>query len=366
MPSALPLLLMTSALIFGTTLTLSSSHWLLAWVGLEINTIAILPLLTKQPHPRAVEAAMKYFMIQLTASGTLLFACILNAWLTGEWAISQEFLTVPGIIAVIALALKVGLAPLHAWLPEILQGLTLTIGMLLVTWQKIAPIALLYQMNLDSPKLFTALALMSTIMGAWGALNQTQLRKILAYSSIAHLGWVVLIMQYSAPLAILTLAVYFILTIPTFLIFNWKKALSINTLAASSIKTPTLILLIPLVLLSLGGLPPLTGFMPKLLTLAELVKQNLPMLATIIALTALLSLFFYFRVMSAVALCMAPHISASLAPSRTDSPKYQLALMSIITAALLLIPLCPSVSTLALVDASNSALEYKDTLLMNT
>lgn len=343
MPHPTLLLFLVSTLIFGTTLAFTSSHWLLAWIGLEINTIAILPLLAKQYHPRAIEAALKYFIIQITASSTLLFACTLNAWLTGQWAITQDFLPVPGTIAIIALTLKMGLAPLHAWLPEVLQGLDLTVGIIVLTWQKLAPLALLYQMNLNSPELFTALALISTVMGAWGALNQTQLRKILAYSSITHLGWIILILQYSPPLALLALLIYFVLTIPAFLILDWKKALSINSLAVSSTKTPILLVLISLVLLSLGGLPPLTGFIPKLLTLLELVKQNLPILATIIALTALLSLYFYFRLMNAVALFISPNISASVAPYEYNFYKNKLPLMIVFTASLLFAPLCPSI-----------------------
>nr|YP_009990374.1 NADH dehydrogenase subunit 2 [Zeugopterus punctatus]QNM99546.1 NADH dehydrogenase subunit 2 [Zeugopterus punctatus] len=333
------------ALGFGTILTLTSTHWFLGWMGLEIATIAILPLLAGDHHPRATEAALKYFMIQISAASLLLFACLLNAWLTGEWGISQETHPIPASMIIIALALKMGLSPLHAWLPEVLQGLKLTIAMVVVTWQKLAPIALLYQMELNNPLLFSSLAIMSMITGAWGALNQTQLRKILAYSSIAHLGWVVLILQFSTPLALLALFTYFILTIALFLILNWKTTLSINALASSSAKTPLLMVLTPLVLLSLGGLPPLTGFAPKWLTLLELTKQSLPLLAVVAALTSLLSLYFYFRLMIAAALFMAPSITAYFVPSRLPSLNFKLPAMAFVTAAILLMPVCPTLFT---------------------
>jgi len=89
----------------------------------------------------------------------------------------------------LALALKVGLAPAHFWLPEVLQGLDLTTGLILSTWQKLAPFALIVQVapSVNSYLMIT-LGLASTFIGGWGGLNQTQLRKILAYSSIAHLG----------------------------------------------------------------------------------------------------------------------------------------------------------------------------------
>lgn len=84
--------------------------------------------------------------------------------------------------------MKVGLAPTHFWLPEVLQGLDLTTGLILSTWQKVAPFALLLQIPHHNPTLLVILGLLSTLIGGWGGLNQTQLRKILAYSSIAHLG----------------------------------------------------------------------------------------------------------------------------------------------------------------------------------
>lgn len=88
----------------------------------------------------------------------------------------------------IALGLKIGLAPLHIWLPEVLQGLDLTTGLIISTWQKLAPFAILAQLSAHASPILIAIGLLSTLVGGWGGLNQTQLRKILAYSSIAHLG----------------------------------------------------------------------------------------------------------------------------------------------------------------------------------
>nr|BAV13876.1 NADH dehydrogenase subunit-2 [Paralichthys olivaceus] len=330
----------------GTTITFASSHWLLAWMGLEINTLAIIPLMAQHHHPRAVEATTKYFLTQATAAATLLFASMTNAWLTGQWDIQQMTHPLATTMIIIALALKIGLAPMHSWLPEVLQGLDLTTGLILSTWQKLAPFALLMQIQLDNPTPLIILGLTSTLVGGWGGLNQTQLRKILAYSSIAHLGWMMLILQFSPLLALLALITYLIMTSSVFLIFKMNKATTINALAISWTKTPILTALIPLVLLSLGGLPPLTGFMPKWFILQELTKQDLATLATLAALTALLSLYFYLRLSYAMTLTMAPNNLTGTTPWRFSSPQLTLPLAISSTTATLLLPLAPA--TLAL------------------
>nr|WNH17214.1 NADH dehydrogenase subunit 2 [Kyphosus sectatrix] len=333
----------------GTTITFASSHWLLAWMGLEMNTLAIIPLMAQHHHPRAVEATTKYFLAQATAAAMLLFASTTNAWLTGQWDIQQMSHPLPITMITLALALKIGLAPVHSWLPEVLQGLDLTTGLLLSTWQKLAPFALLLQIQPTNSTILIMLGLLSTLVGGWGGLNQTQLRKILAYSSIAHLGWMILVLQFSPSLTFLTLLTYFIMTFSTFLVFKINKSTNINTLATSWAKTPALTALTPLVLLSLGGLPPLTGFMPKWLILQELTKQDLAPTATLAALTALLSLYFYLRLSYAITLTMSPNNLTGTTPWRLPSAQLSMPLALSTTATLLLLPLTPAtVALLAL------------------
>nr|QDC33637.1 NADH dehydrogenase subunit 2 [Uranoscopus cognatus] len=336
------LIFLLLALGLGTTLTLMSSHWLLAWMGIEINTLAAIPIMARHHHPRATEAATKYFLAQATAAAMLLFAATTNAWLTGQWDIHQAMHPIPNALMIIALAMKIGLAPTHAWLPQVLQGLDLTTGLLLSTWQKLAPFALLIQVYPNNTPLMIILGLTSSLVGGWGGLNQTQLRKILAYSSIAHLGWMTLVMHFSPSLSVLTLLIYFIMTSSTFLVFKLNNSTNISTLAISWTKTPTLTALAPLLLLSLGGLPPLTGFMPKLLILQELTKQNLILAATIIAMSALLSLFFYLRLTYVMALTISPNNLIGTSPWRLRPYKMTLPMTILISLSLLLLPLTPT------------------------
>nr|ADP37355.1 NADH dehydrogenase subunit 2 [Etheostoma swaini] len=330
----------------GTTITFASSHWLLAWMGLEMNTLAIIPLMAQHHHPRAVEATTKYFLTQATAAAMLLFASTTNAWLTGQWDIQQMTHPFPSTLIILALALKIGLAPVHSWLPEVLQGLDLTTGLVLSTWQKLAPFALLVQVQPASPTILIAFGLASTLIGGWGGLNQTQLRKILAYSSIAHLGWMIIVLQFSPSLTLLTLLTYLVMTLSTFLVFKLNKSTSINMLATSWAKAPALTALTPLILLSLGGLPPLTGFMPKWLILQELAKQDLAPTATLAAMSALLSLYFYLRLSYAMTLTMSPNNLTGTTPWRLQHSQSTLPLAVATAATLFLLPLTPGVVAL--------------------
>nr|UFK32293.1 NADH dehydrogenase subunit 2 [Sitta magna] len=301
-------LIFTTSLLLGTTITISSNHWVLAWTGLEINTLAILPLISKSHHPRAVEAATKYFLVQAAASALVLFSSMTNAWHTGQWDISQLTHPISCLILTSAIAIKLGLAPFHFWFPEVLQGSPLITGLLLSTAMKFPPITLLFMTSQSlNPTLLTTMAILSTALGGWMGLNQTQTRKILAFSSISHLGWMAIIIPYSPKLALLNFYLYTLMTAAVFLTLNSMKVLKLSTLMTSWTKSPTLGAILLLTLLSLAGLPPLTGFLPKWLIIQELTKQEMALAATIISLLSLLSLFFYLRLAYCSTITLPPH-----------------------------------------------------------
>nr|YP_004221810.1 NADH dehydrogenase subunit 2 [Jenkinsia sp. CL54]BAJ54169.1 NADH dehydrogenase subunit 2 [Jenkinsia sp. CL54] len=341
------LMLVLSSLGLGTALTFSSSHWLLAWMGLEINTLAMLPLMARHHHPRAVEATTKYFLTQATAAAIILFASLSNSWFTGQWTITELSDPLSASIATMGLALKIGLAPLHFWLPEVLQGIPLLEGLILSTWQKLAPFALILQLSTATPPvLLTSLALVSALMGGWGGINQTQLRKLLAYSSTAHLGWMIVVCQLAPPLTLLALFTYIFMTSAAFLTFYSLSVTKTFSLAQSWTKFPALTALACLVMLSLGGLPPLTGFMPKWFILKELVDQAFPIAATLIALSALLSLYFYLRLTYLATLTLSPHTVPATSPWIVCLTPLPFPLPLFLMATFTLLPLSPTILTL--------------------
>nr|YP_003345412.1 NADH dehydrogenase subunit 2 [Robinsia catherinae]BAI53212.1 NADH dehydrogenase subunit 2 [Robinsia catherinae] len=346
-PLALSIMIMSLGL--GTTITFMSSHWLLAWMGLEINTLAIIPLMSKHHHPRAVEASTKYFLTQATAAALILFSATSNAWITGMWEIQQMTNQTTILVMTLALGLKLGIAPMHFWLPEVLQGLDLITGLVLSTWQKLAPMALIYQLSQEiNQEVLVLLGLLSVLVGGWGGLNQTQLRKILAYSSIAHMGWMVVVLKFSPNLMLMNLAIYMVMTSAAFMTLNTMPATKINTMALAWTKTPIIMVLTTTILLSLGGLPPLTGFMPKWLIIQELTKQDLPLTATMMAMAALLSLFFYLRLCYASSLTVFPNTNNTKTPWRTSPMKKTLPLSIMAIMATMMLPITPAVMAMTM------------------
>nr|ABG56763.1 NADH dehydrogenase subunit 2 [Odorrana cf. chloronota FMNH 265934] len=337
------MIIFITSLAMGTIITLSSYHWLLAWIGLEINTLALLPLMTKTPHPRAIEAATKYFLTQAAASALMLFSCLINALQTGEWGINSPANLMINPLS-IALMMKLGLAPLHFWLPEVLQGISLSTGLILSTWQKIPPMILLFQVSCNiNLNLVVILSLASILIGGWGGIGQTQLRKIMAFSSIGHLGWIILILKFNPQLSLFSFTLYIIMTTAMFLSLIALSSTKMSQVSTSWTKNPALTTTTMLILLSLAGLPPLTGFLPKMLIILELAKQNMVILATLAMLASLLALFFYLRLTYIITLTLSPNTHSSLITWRTSTKPY---LMSAIvnTMALILLPLAPTIT----------------------
>nr|ACD42810.1 NADH dehydrogenase subunit 2 [Uma notata notata] len=334
--------ILISSLATGTVITASSHHWLMAWIGLEMNTLAIIPMISKKHHPRATEAATKYFLTQAAASAMILFASTMNAWHTGTWDIINMTDPTANTLLTMALAMKLGLAPMHFWLPEVLQGSTMKTAMIITTWQKLAPMALILitSNNLSTTTLLT-MGMLSTLLGGWAGLNQTQTRKIMAYSSIAHLGWMAAITSIMPNILVLNLTLYLLMTTSMFFTLILLNSKNIKDMATSTTTSTTTTAISMLVLLSLGGLPPLTGFMPKWLILEELTMQNLTTTASVLALSALLSLFFYLRLSYSTTITLAPNTTTMKHKWRFKPTNNTLLLTLTLPMSLLMLPLTP-------------------------
>nr|AAQ09181.1 NADH dehydrogenase subunit 2 [Sceloporus utiformis] len=334
--------ILISSLASGTIITASSNHWLMAWIGLEMNTLAIIPLISKQHHPRATEATTKYFLTQAAASALILFSSTMNAWHTGTWDILNSTNQLANILLTMALAMKLGLAPMHFWLPEVLQGTTTKMALTITTWQKLAPMALMYQTsnNLSTTTMLT-MGMISAMLGGWAGLNQTQTRKIMAFSSIAHLGWMATIITISPKILLLNLLFYLTMTTSTFLTLILLNSKTIKDMMTSWTTSPVISSLTMLMLLSLGGLPPLTGFMPKWLILEELTTQNLTTTATIMALSSLLSLFFYMRLSYTSSITLSPNTTTTTYKWRFKHTTNTLLLTLTLPLSLLMLPMTP-------------------------
>nr|QGN04996.1 NADH dehydrogenase subunit 2 [Threskiornis aethiopicus] len=338
-------LVFSLSLVLGTTITISSNHWMMAWTGLEINTLAIIPLISKSHHPRAVEAAIKYFLVQAAASALVLFSSMTNAWFTGQWDITQLNHPTSSLLVTTAIAMKLGLVPFHFWFPEVLQGSSLTTALLLSTVMKFPPITILFLTSHSlNPTLLTIMAIASAALGGWMGLNQTQTRKILAFSSISHLGWMAIVIIYNPKLTLMTFYLYTLMTTTVFLTLHTTKTLNLSTLMTSWTKTPMLNATLMLTLLSLAGLPPLTGFLPKWLIIQELTKQELTAAATVITMLSLLGLFFYLRLAYYSTITLPPNSTNHMKQWHIDKPT-TISIAMFTSLSISLLPLSPMILT---------------------
>nr|AFN41708.1 NADH dehydrogenase subunit 2 [Hipposideros obscurus]AFN41710.1 NADH dehydrogenase subunit 2 [Hipposideros obscurus]AFN41711.1 NADH dehydrogenase subunit 2 [Hipposideros obscurus]AFN41712.1 NADH dehydrogenase subunit 2 [Hipposideros obscurus]AFN41713.1 NADH dehydrogenase subunit 2 [Hipposideros obscurus] len=336
-----------STIILGTLIVMMSSHWLLIWIGFEMNMLAIIPVLMKQFNPRATEASTKYFLTQATASMLLMLAIIINLLHSGQWTITNMLDPTASTIMTLALTMKLGLSPFHFWVPEVTQGIPLSSGLILLTWQKLAPLSILYQISHSiNLNILLTISLLSIMIGGWGGLNQTQLRKIMAYSSIAHMGWMTAVLAYNPTITLLNLTLYILMTSTTFMLFMFNSSTNTLSLSHTWNKTPLITASILVMMLSLGGLPPLTGFLPKWMIIQELTKNDSIIMPTIMAITALLNLFFYMRLAYSTSLTMFPSTNNMKIKWQFENTKLMPCLAPMIILSTLTLPLAPMLSVL--------------------
>nr|AER92644.1 NADH dehydrogenase subunit 2 [Brookesia dentata] len=346
MLSPLTRLIITLNLILGTVITASSHHWLTAWMGLELNMLSILVIIMQPKHPRAAEASIKYFLIQTIASAMMLFSGTINAIQTGQWDISEMTNKYANTLLLLAMLMKIGAVPVYFWLPEVMQGSTMKTALIIATWQKIAPISLLFlTFNNMPPSVMITLGVLSTTVGGIAGINQTQLRKLMAYSSLTNLGWTMVIFSMHPHIAVLNITIYMIMLIPTFLLMEKMTLKTLQDMSpawtTSTIATATL----TLVFLSISGLPPMTGFAPKLLIVNELITQNMMLIATSMAILSLINLFFYIRTTYIMTMTNPPTSTPTTMKWRHKLNLNKL-LSAIIISSLMSIPLIPMMATM--------------------
>nr|YP_009271872.1 NADH dehydrogenase subunit 2 [Xylotrechus grayii]AIW58306.1 NADH dehydrogenase subunit 2 [Xylotrechus grayii] len=279
-------------LLMGTLITISSYSWFSMWMGLEINLLSMIPLMTNPQNSYPSESALKYFITQALASSIVLFTIIMMMN-TNESA-PQDSENLFMMIMNSALLTKLGAAPFHFWFPEVMEGLNWFNCLIMLTWQKIAPmIMIMYNMN--TTVFFSSIIIISSMISGILGLNQTSLRKIMAYSSINHIGWMIAAM-HSQKIWFIYFTVYVIISVNIIVIFMQNKIFYINQLHNILNQSKMLKILFMMNFLSLGGIPPFLGFLPKWLTVNSLVNMNFYMISFILIVLTLVTLYFYLRI----------------------------------------------------------------------
>nr|YP_010417635.1 NADH dehydrogenase subunit 2 [Junonia oenone]USF17755.1 NADH dehydrogenase subunit 2 [Junonia oenone] len=274
---------------FSTLISISSNSWLGCWIGLEINLLSFIPLMSNPNNLLNSEASLKYFLTQSIASINFLFSILLNLFLLKNFFMNN----ILSILINSSLLMKMGSIPFHFWFPNIMEGLSWFNCFILMTWQKISPMILLsYYMNL---KFLFLIMIFNVLIGTISSFNQTSLRKLMAFSSINNLGWMLSALSISENLWMLYFLLYSLfISIMCFLfyiinVFYINQLFNLNL--NFSIKFSILINF-----LSLGGLPPFLGFFPKWMIINYLLYNNLFIISFIFTMSSLIMLFIYIRI----------------------------------------------------------------------
>nr|WMY24053.1 NADH dehydrogenase subunit 2 [Quasitermes incisus] len=293
MPNNSTKILLLITLVGGVLVSVSSNSWLGAWMGLEINLMSFIPLMSNVKNMYNTEASLKYFIVQVLASATLLFLVVMKT-LTEDLFTFESNPYTPMIICT-PLLLKSGAAPFHWWFPGVMEGLSWENCALLMTVQKAAPLMLMsYLIDIN---IFTlSIILMSTIVGSIGGLNQTSMRKILTYSSINHTGWMLIALIMSENLWMVYYTIYSTLALTVVSAIKLSGTSFINQTMLTNKETTLMKFMLFTSLLSLGGLPPFLGFLPKWIIIQAMITNEMAPLATVVVVTSLITLYYYLKI----------------------------------------------------------------------
>lgn len=251
--------------------------------------MSFIPLIHKNT-PLTCEAALKYFIIQALASIIVIFSFTLNFIFYEQFYLQSTI----HFFLNSAFLIKIGIAPFHFWFVEVIEGLNWFNTLILLTWQKIAPsVILIYNLKLS---LFIFIVIVTGILvrgiQRW---NQIRIKKILVYSSINHISWILILILYSQNLWRIYFLIYRFLNFRIILIFNFYKINSIQKLNLFLNSNKNTKIAFFLRFFSLGGIPPFLGFFPKWVTLNLMIESNLISLRFLIVILTLLIIYTYIR-----------------------------------------------------------------------
>lgn len=293
-------------LLLGTSITISSNSWISAWIGLEINLISFIPIISNRNNIFTTEASLKYFLIQTLASVRLLFLVLRKRFL--ENLFSLNYSSTIDIILIAPLLIKRGIPPFHWWFPGVIEGLRWNNCFILITIQKLAPLSLISHFLIISTTTFIIIVI-SITLGAIGGYNQISIRKILTYSSINHIGWIMARISIGNNYWWIYFSVYTLLTLTIIWIIKPFQISTINQILSILKNNLIIKFLMFSTFLSLGGLPPFLGFLPKWIIIQLLTQNERYFLISLIVVFSLITLYYYLRISYSSFLVLNPELN---------------------------------------------------------
>nr|BDH80270.2 NADH dehydrogenase subunit 2 [Ceriodaphnia dubia] len=267
-------------------LVTSAPSLFISWLGLELNTLSFIPLLLVVKNKLSSEAAIKYFLTQTLASILFIFGSTLSV--LGD---TNSFYN---ILILIALSIKLGAAPFHSWLMSVGEACPWIILLVLLTIQKINPLLIMWGSPCSNLSLYLFIIFLSILVGGFLGLAQTDSRLVLIFSSISHVGWLLTSLIFNLWLGLMYFLIYFFIVTPVVSILSSFNVTHINQLTSLNLNLKMQLSLF-ISLLSLGGLPPFLGFLPKWAVLQLVMQSELFILGLGLVLMSLFTLYYYLR-----------------------------------------------------------------------
>nr|QOY24534.1 NADH dehydrogenase subunit 2 [Anabolia furcata] len=286
-------ILFLSLMMISTIFSISSMSMINIWMGMEVNLISFIPIMINKNNNFSSESMMSYFLIQSISSANFLFSSLLVISLT-KWFNLMLFKTLIIIFMMnISLMMKLGAAPFHFWFPKTMKGLNWMNCFILSTWQKILPMITLSYCFMKN--LLMLIAVISVIIGSIMGLMQTSLQMIMTYSSISHIGWMLMSLMLKLNVWSIYLIIYSFINYILMYFFKIMNMYTLNQMYSN--KNSNLIkYFIMINLLSLSGLPPLLGFLPKWMVINLMINNNLILITFILIMMSLINMYFYLRI----------------------------------------------------------------------
>nr|YP_008593288.1 NADH dehydrogenase subunit 2 [Nipponoluciola cruciata]BAN82541.1 NADH dehydrogenase subunit 2 [Nipponoluciola cruciata]BDE56946.1 NADH dehydrogenase subunit 2 [Nipponoluciola cruciata] len=284
-------LMFLTILVMSTLISISAYTWLGMWIGLEVNLLSIIPIIQNK-NMLSSESSIKYFITQALASTIILMSIIIMMWKYNFHSSMNN----SSILMVMnsGLLLKMGMAPLHFWFPEVLEGLNWNNCMLMLTWQKITPMILLMY-NTEFTLFYSTIIISGMIISSIMSMNQISIRKLMAFSSINHMGWMMAGMITEKTVWMLYFTIYSLITVN--IAFMMKNIYYLNQLFPKLNTSPSMKMFFMLNFLSLSGIPPFLGFLPKWMVIQTMVEKNMFTLSIIMIVFTLIMIYVYMRIM---------------------------------------------------------------------
>lgn len=312
--------------LLGMMVMISANHFLSIYLGLELLSLCLYAMVAfDRDNPNAAEAAMKYFVLGAIASGMLLYGMSMVYGMTGSLVISEvasaieqlpenNIVLIFGLVfMVIGLAFKLGAVPFHMWVPDVYHGSPTTVTSYIASAPKVAAFAMIIRLlaegmgslQADWQGMLVILAVLSMVLGNVIAIAQTNLKRMLAYSTISHVGFIMLgllagpeegyaaAMFYTIVYALMTLGGFGVIILLTRKGF---EADELNDFKGLNQRSPWFAFIMLILIFSMAGVPPTVGFWAKLAVLKAVVNIDMLWLALVAVFFSIIGIYYYLRI----------------------------------------------------------------------